>query len=278
MSDLIAPIVSMGAIGAVLALILVIADRKLRVKEDQRVEKIQELLPGSNCGACGAPGCRQFAEQLVSGEQGPAGCMAGGPEVAKKIGSLLGVEVKVGLAQKARVLCLGGNLESQPRAQYEGVRDCQAVTLQSGGDKSCVYGCLGYGSCSRACPFDAIEMTDNGLPFVDDFLCTGCEICVAACPRHLMAMKTEETKILVGCSSLEKGKAVKQVCARGCIACKLCVKVCPQDAIVMDGNLPVIDDKKCDACGICVEKCPTDSLVENLSNQLNRVSEKKKAV
>ena len=278
MSGYLVPIISMGAIGAVLATILVIADQKLKVKEDIKVVAVLEILPGANCGACGLPACRQFAEKVAAGEMEPTDCTAGGPDVARKIGEALGIEVEVGLPRKARVLCLGGLEQCGRRAEYDGVTDCRAAHLLSGGNKDCIYGCLGYGSCAVVCPFDAIIINENGLPQVDDNLCTGCGLCVDACPRKLMAMVTEDTQVLVGCSSPEKGKAVKSICELGCIGCSLCVKACPLEAIVMENNLPVIDDKKCDGCGICIEKCPTDSLLVNLVSKKIKALDKEEAV
>jgi Na+-translocating ferredoxin:NAD+ oxidoreductase subunit B len=269
------PILSMGGMGAVLASLLVLADSRLQVEEDPKIGAIESLLPGANCGACGIPGCRQFAEQLVGGEQSPSGCNACGPETAVLIGEILGVEVEAGVPLKARVACLGGKAECGSRAIYHGVKDCRAAALVGGGDKGCIYGCLGYGSCVEACPFGAMKMNANGLPEIDDRCCTGCGLCVAACPKTIIKMAPETDKIALGCSSPEKGKAVKLACSRGCFGCSLCAKVCPQQAIVMENNLPRIDQDKCDGCGDCVKRCPTDSLLGVLLNQVLAAREKK---
>lgn len=261
MSEYLIPVLSMGAIGAILATMLVVADSRLKVEEDPRITDIHELLPGADCGACGSPGCRHFAEQVAIGGIEPGGCMAGGPEVAGEIGRILGVDVEIGVRLKARVMCLGGRAECPRRALYTGLRDCRAAAMVGGGEKSCVYGCLGYGGCVAACPFGAMRMDENGLPVIIDHCCTGCGLCVAACPRDLIELVGEDHKLVVGCSSPERGKAVKQICSRGCIGCSLCVKVCPVEAIVMVNDLPVVDQNKCDGCGVCIEKCPTDSLL-----------------
>src|SRR3990172_4457359 len=136
------PIISMGGIGAVLAAVLVIADSRLKIEEDPRIAEIHELLPGANCGACALPGCHQFAEQVVRGNQTPAGCNAGGPAAAKLIADIMGVDIEVGLPVRARVMCLGGTAEAKARAEYHGVSDCRAATLVGAGAKGCVYGCL----------------------------------------------------------------------------------------------------------------------------------------
>lgn len=273
MNNILIATLSMSGLGAFFATLLLIADKKLRVEENPLIEQVREQLPGANCGACGYPGCYQFAENLVAGVLKPTDCSAGGPDVAQKLADILGLQIEVGEPQKARLRCLGGQKECSSRADYIGVKSCQAATLVSGGTKSCVYGCLGYGDCVAVCPFNAMEMGPNGLPIINEHCCTGCGLCVAACPRKVIELQPQSSQILVACSSPEKGKAVKSVCQRGCIGCLLCGKVCPQEAITFKNNLPIVDKSKCDGCGICVEKCPTSSL---LLNQVQAVQEKLK--
>lgn len=265
------PIISMGGLGAVLATVLVLADSRLKVQEDPRIDAVEEALPGANCGACGFPGCRQYAEQVIAGKVDPAGCMPGGAKSAEAIGAILGIEIEFGLPQKARVLCLGGRDVCADRSAYDGMQDCRAAMLVGGGSKSCVYGCLGFGSCVAACPFNAMRMNAQGLPEINDDNCTGCGLCVRACPKAVIGMVAQGEKVLLGCSSPEKGKAVKEICSLGCIGCSLCAKVCPVDAIVMKDNLPIIDQVKCTACGDCIDRCPTDSLLEPLINRVRLI-------
>lgn len=260
-SSFLISVISMAGLGLFFASVLAIADRYLKVEEDPRVAQILEALPGVDCGACGLPGCHNFAEKVASGEVSPSSCVVSDPENINKIGEILGIEVVTAMKQKTRVLCQGGREQAIERAIYQGVKDCKAATLVAGGGKGCIYGCLGYGNCARACPFDAISMNDNNLPVIDEDKCTGCGLCVPACPRSLITLATPEEKVWVGCKSLDKGGVARRLCKVACIACQICVKVCPREAIRMVNNLAVIDHEKCDNCEICVAKCPTNAIV-----------------
>ncbi|MEW6409800.1 MAG: 4Fe-4S binding protein, partial [Nitrospirota bacterium] len=134
--------------------------------------------------------------------------------------------------------------------------------LAGGGDKSCIYGCLGYGTCAVVCPFDAITMTKDDLPEVDLIKCTGCGKCAVACPKKVIEILPLSKQVIVRCHSKDKGSVVKKYCHVGCIACGICVKTCPFEAIVMENNLARIDLDKCRACGLCVTKCPTNAIMD----------------
>ena len=124
-----------------------------------------------------------------------------------------------------------------------------------GGQKACEYGCLGFGSCVKACPFDAIHIVD-GIAVVDYEACKACGKCIAVCPKQIIELIPYEAKHVVRCSSKGKGKEVMSVCSVGCIGCGICQKNCPAEAITVTDNLAHIDQSKCTGCGICAEKCP----------------------
>ena len=127
--------------------------------------------------------------------------------------------------------------------------------MQNGGPKSCNYGCLGEGSCVKACPFDAIHI-ENGIAVVDKDACKACGKCIAVCPKHLIELVPYDQKHLVQCSSKDKGKDVMAACSVGCIGCKMCQKVCEFEAVTVEENIAHIDPSKCTNCGKCAEKCP----------------------
>ncbi len=161
----------------------------------------------------------------------------------------------------ARVMCQGGWSKSAKKFTYEGVQDCRAVIL-TGGDKACRYGCLGYGTCSRVCPFGAITMTEDHLPFVDISKCTGCRQCETACPTKVIDVLPASKQVLVTCHSKDRGADTKKNCQVGCIACGICAKVCPFDAPAIQNNLSRIDLNRCTVCGLCILKCPTDAITD----------------
>ena len=127
--------------------------------------------------------------------------------------------------------------------------------MQDNGPKGCSYGCLGFGECVKACPFDAIHIVD-GIAVVDKEKCKACGKCIAVCPRHLIELIPYDQKTFVRCNSHDKGKGLMDVCLVGCIGCRLCVKNCEAGAITVTDFLAHIDPEKCTNCGVCAEKCP----------------------
>lgn len=247
---------ALGGLGLVFGILLSVAFSKLAVKVDPREAELLAALPGSNCGACGFPGCQGLAEALVKGKAEATGCVAGGSATAKKVAGILGVEIEPSAEIVAFVACRAGRKEAKKKFTYSGVDNCQAASILFTGDKACVYGCLGLGSCAKACPFDAISVSPEGLAVVDAGKCRACRKCVKACPRGLISMVPRSQNVLIACRNLDRGKKAKEVCAMSCIACRICEKACPEQAIAMSENLAVIDFTKCDQCAVCAEKCP----------------------
>lgn len=239
-SMLVAPAIMVG-IGLFFGTILAIAQRFLKVEEDPRIEATNELLPGTNCGACGQPGCLPFAEKLVSGEVDPSQCTVSSAENIEQIAEYL--QVDAGSQEKlvARVRCGGGHLQANQIAEYQGFEGCRAADVVAGGGKGCSWGCLGLADCERACTFDAIHMNTNGLPQVDTEKCRACPDCVAACPRDLMELVPLSQKLYVQCNIPLAGAAATQLCAVACDACGKCAADAAPGLITMQGNLPVID-------------------------------------
>ena len=248
--------VIVGGTGLFIGIFLGLADKKLTVKVDEKEEAILGVLPGNNCGGCGYPGCSGLAAAITKGEAPVDQCPVGGAPVAAKIGAIMGQEVKETARRVAFVKCAGTCDKTTVKYEYTGVEDCEMMAfIPGGGAKDCTFGCMGFGSCVKACPFDAIHIVD-GVAVVDKDACKACGKCIEACPRHLIELVPYEQKHLVNCSSKDKGKDVMSVCSVGCIGCKMCEKVCEFDAVKVVDNIAHIDPAKCTNCGKCAEKCP----------------------
>ena len=220
--------VLVGGVGLFIGVFLGLAGKKFAVEVDEKEVAVREQLPGNNCGGCGYPGCDGLAAAIAKGEAPVNACPVGGAPVAAKIAAVMGEEVGETVRTSAFVKCLG---------------DCEKTT-----------GCLGFGSCVKACPFDAIHII-NGIAKVDQEKCKSCGKCVAECPKHLIEI-IPYGQHQVGCSSKEKGKEVMGACKVGCIGCKKCEKECPAGAITVTDNVAHIDKEKCTNCGKCKEVCP----------------------
>lgn len=267
MSTIVITIISLCAIGIASAVILYFVAQKFKVEEDPRIDIVEGLLPGANCGGCGYPGCRGLAEAAVKSDTlDGIGCPVGGASTMARIAAALGREVKAQAPKIAVVRC-NGNCTNRPRtSEYGGARSCAIEHSLYIGDTACAFGCLGCGDCVTACPFDAIHMNpETLLPEVEDDKCVACGACVKACPRNIIELRNKgpkDRRVFVSCVNKDKGGVARKACKVACIGCGKCVKECPFEAITLENNLAYIDYTKCRLCRKCVSVCPTGAIHE----------------
>lgn len=257
-------IVSVVAVGGFLGLGLAVASRLLAVKKDERVEKAKEALPGLNCGACGYPGCAQYAEAIINEGEEITLCNVGGADTIKALGEIMGMEVDVGEKEKmvAQVHCRGTEETSSYQYNYEGIEDCNAAYMFFGGNKVCPYGCLGLGSCIKVCPTDAIYYDEKGLVRVNKDRCISCEECVKVCPTGVMQMVPESADYIVACNSIDKGGKTRKYCSVGCIGCSICVKKSPDGGFSVENFLAKIDYSAIGSREEAAQECPPKCIVK----------------
>ncbi len=262
-SAIVGPVLVLGSIGLLLGLGLAFAAKKFAVPKDPKVEAILEVLPSANCGGCGYPGCTAFAIAVVEGKAPAGGCIAASAAANAQVASIMGASVEEKEKIIATILCNGGK-SAVDAFNYNGPDTCAAMSMVMGGNKSCSYGCLGAGDCIAVCPFDAMKMGDNGIPEIDAEKCVACGKCIEACPKNIIVLWPFNKKVIVSCSSKDKGGIARKACSVACIGCRKCVKVCPVDAIEMDGFLARINPDKCINCGLCATECPTGAIIDNM--------------
>mgnify|MGYP001815751864 CR=1 FL=1 len=251
----------MGGLGLLFGTLLAVAYRFLKVEEDPRLDRIEELLPGTNCGACGLAGCRAFAEGLVAGEVQPAGCTNMGASDIEEVAHYLGVDAGEAVKRVARLLCAGGCDVAGQNAEYIGLETCGAAAAVAGGGKGCAWGCLGLADCQVACDFDAILMSDSNLPVVDPVKCTACGDCVEACPKDLFELMPMERKLLIQCKNLLEGDEAEELCRVACTGCGKCALDAAPGLIEIRQGLAVIDYTKNDQAGPeALVRCPTGAI------------------
>ena len=268
MSDIVLySIITVSAIGVIAALILFIAAQKFKVIEDPRIDDVEEALPGANCGGCGVPGCRPFAEACVKADTFESlFCPVGGNDCMVEVAKILG-KTAIEKDPEVAVIACNGCPEHRSRTnEYDGATNCRVASNLYGGDTACSYGCLGLGDCVDVCNFDAIYIDEKTkLPVVSDDKCTACNACVEICPKNIIELRKKnkkDRKIFVSCVNEDKGGSAKKSCSVACIACGKCVKECAFDAIIVENNLAYIDPIKCKLCRKCVSVCPTNSIIE----------------
>jgi Na+-translocating ferredoxin:NAD+ oxidoreductase RNF subunit RnfB len=261
LATIILAIAIMCGIGVFFGLGLAVAHRFLRVEEDPRLEMLEDMLPSSNCGACGEAGCRAFAEALISGIRAPSACTVAGPRDIETIAAFLGVDPGKQEKRVARLHCAGGLGVARQIAEYEGYGTCRAAHLVGGGGKGCSWGCLGLDDCLVACTFDAIRMNDQKLPVVDVDACTACGDCVEACPRDLFEIMPLSHRLIVQCNAPLEGDEAVAICQVACDACGRCAQDAAPGLVRMENNLPVVDySAGGPALPQATHRCPTHAI------------------
>ena len=248
-------LICFALISGILGIILGFSSKVFAVKVDERAEKINELLPGANCGGCGYTGCASLAEAISKGKAPANACNSVSDEITEKIAEIMGVKVEKSVRYRAQVMCSGTHEFAKKKYIYNGISDCAAAMKLAGGDKLCPGGCIGLGTCKAACKFDAIHII-NGVAAVDYDKCHACGMCVAACPKGIIALIPYDAKHWVGCKNTDKGAVTRTYCEVGCIGCKMCEKKCPTGAIKVTDFVAEIDYEKCTGCGECEKACP----------------------
>jgi Na+-translocating ferredoxin:NAD+ oxidoreductase RNF subunit RnfB len=258
--SLLVPIISIGVLSLIFGALLGFSAKRFAVFVDPKVEKIRNILPGANCGGCGFPGCSVFAEAVAKEEASYKGCPAGGSGTAKAIAETMGLNPAVSDRKVAFIKCNGIDDNIKRNYIYDGPKRCLAASqLATGGNKSCSYSCIGLASCKNACPFNAIKIVDS-IAVVDSKRCTACGKCVSVCPKKLIEIVPEKSKVRVLCNSRDKGKTVRENCRAGCMGCGRCQKVCEAGAITVQDNIAHIDYTKCTQCRKCLDKCPAKAI------------------
>ena len=265
MNLIISSIIVLGIIGLAAAIILYFVAQKFKVEEDTRIDEVTELLPGANCGGCGYPGCRGFAEACVKADTlENMLCPVGGLPTMCKVSEVLGHAVCQATPKIAVVRC-NGTCQNRPRTnKFDGAHNCKIAAQLYAGETNCSYGCFGFGDCVAVCQFDAIKINpETGIPEVDEEKCTACGACAKACPKKVIELRNKGVKgrrVFVSCVNKDKGGVARKACSAACIGCGKCQKVCPFGAIKIENNLAYINFELCRSCRKCVNECPTGAI------------------
>ena len=242
-------VAAISGLTILLATALVLANKKLYVYEDPRIDVVEEMLPHANCGA------------LTQGKALPGKCTVGSGEERAAIATFLGVDVGAEEKLVARLACAGGTNVARNHARYHGEQSCRAAAKVAGGGKGCFWGCLGLGDCDVVCDFDAIHMNAQNLPVVDEAKCTACGDCVDVCPKDLFSLHKLSHRLWVACSSQEAGDEILEDCEVACTTCGRCEMDAPKGLISMRRNLPVVDYSRPHETHTPIERCPTGAIV-----------------
>lgn len=257
-------LIVMGIVGITFGFILAYANKKFAVEVNPLIHVVEDILPKGQCGACGFAGCQAYAEAVVlNPDVAPNLCVPGKEAVARAVAELTNKTIDKMESRIAHIKC-GGTINKTTKVyNYEGIEDCVAANLLFGSFNGCKYGCIGFGTCVKNCPFGAMKMNSDGLPFVDVEKCTGCGKCETVCPKNVIQMLPIDSSVSVSCNSKDKGAVARKLCVAACIGCGICAKKCPHGSIKIENNLAVVDfhicSEKCNNTE-CITKCPTGAI------------------
>ena len=255
--------ITMLLLGLGFAVALLIASEKLKVQQDERVERVLAALPNINCGACGNAGCQEYAKAVVADATLLGRCFPGGSKTMAAIAEILNLQVSNSHAPKRPIVhCRAHTADRTYLATYAGIATCTAVNALAN-VQACKFGCLGFGDCKAACRFGAIHIID-GLSTINYDKCTGCTACSKACPRGLIEMVpfSHPVMMTVACRNVENAKETRAMCKVGCIGCGICAK--QTDAFKVENNLARIAYARFEPSGefeAARNKCPTGVIV-----------------
>lgn len=241
------------------------------VKGLEKMEEIDAILPGMDCGACGYPGCFAYAQALTKDPnevtKSPCATLVNDPQSVAKIEKTLGISLDTAnLSKKALIHC-GGN--SEVICDYAGVETCKGAAQLLSGYKRCPYACSGLRDCVKVCLEDALSINEEKkIAVVDREKCNGCGLCVPECPLDLIELVPAGTKIAFLCYYQPiRDIPGREKCDYGCTHCRKCFKACEEEGInAIEWNkekaLPEINQDKCTLCGKCIEVCEPNTLVD----------------
>lgn len=263
MDGILLTVAILASLGLIAGVLLSVISIIMAVKKDETAEKIEEILPGANCGSCGFSGCSGYAAALAKGETKETNlCSPGGAKAAEEIGKILGVSGGEFVRKSAVVRCRGSWDKTSMIMEYKGIETCYASNQLFKGLGACSYGCIGFGDCKAVCEYDAISV-ENGVAKINVKNCVACGKCVKACPKGLIELvpSAEEDRTVL-CVNHDKGALTRKICEAGCIGCGLCMKACDAGAIKVENFLARIDYDKCIGCGKCQAACKRGCIAE----------------
>ena len=248
---------SLIVLGSLFGFFLSFANKKLSVEKDSRLDELEAVMPGANCGGCGYAGCSAYAQAIFDGSASIGLCIPGGQGVTDKCAEIMNLSGQKTKKLRAFVFCNAGISDSVRQFNYDGPADCNASYILLKGLYGCKEGCLHFGSCISVCPVNAIKMDKDGKVEVIKELCIGCGKCARVCPTGSIRLIPYETGYVVKCNNHENGIAVKNSCSTGCLGCKICQNKYPQSGFYVSDFLAFHDgETMTQQTDSAVENCP----------------------